>query len=185
MWKTRRTASMSASSPPTNNSMSPRMAESTEPVTGAETARPALGLVHHGAPREGDPHRFRQGGPQGHAPAGKVILEVIDGNGRADLEFEKGRQTLRVDAKVDREAVTQSDKPRKSRRTIENPGEGVFRALVTHLAQIGHARNEGGLAPEAEAAVSVAPDSVSLSFMVRNAPPASLAGFLTMRTTPS
>ena len=30
-----------------------------EPVTGAETARPALGLVHHGAPREGDPHRFR------------------------------------------------------------------------------------------------------------------------------
>ena len=39
--------------------------------------------------------------------------------------------------------------------------------------------------PPRPPAVLLAPDSVSLSFMVRNAPPVSLLGSLTIRSTPN
>ena len=44
------------------------------------------------------------------APA-QIVLKIVDGNARTDLEFEKGRLTVGVDTEIDRENIAKADQP--------------------------------------------------------------------------
>src|SRR5271165_4608202 len=104
------------------------------------------------ATREGEPHRLRKRRAERHAPAREVGLEVVDGDRRADLEFEQGRPALLIDAEIEREAVAEANQALKPRGGVEDSGDGAPRALVLFATQIDHAGDEGRLAPLAESA---------------------------------
>ena len=77
---------------------------------------------------------------------------------------------------------------REPGRAVDNRLDSAPRPLVLLPAQVDHPRDERRPPQRAKAAArakaSFAPESVSLSFIVRNAPPVSLAGFFAMRSTP-
>ena len=82
-----------------------------------------------------------------------------------------------------------ADEARKPCGSIEDRGDRAgasARRLAGADRPSAERRPPAGRAPKPPRApgVSFAPESVSLSFIVRNAPPVSLAGFLTMRSTP-
>ena len=113
-----------------------------------------LRLRHRPAALKRQPHRLRESAAERDASTAEVVLKVVDGDARADLEFEERRPAFGVNAEIDGKEIAKADEPGEAGAEILDQRHSPPRPFVVLAAQIDHARGECGRAGGAETAAS-------------------------------